>query len=93
MAFLTVYYLKRKYRYLILSLKLDHQGKYNEEEMKKMEAEKAEQEAAELKLAQAIHVGDRCEVTIPNSLPKRGLVSFMMDRLFNNVYVLWLKKT
>ncbi len=86
MAFLTIYYLIRKYRYLILSLKLDHQGKYNEEEMKKMEAEKAEQEAAELKLAQAIHVGDRCEVTIPNSLPKRGLVIFI-NRLFNNVYI------
>jgi hypothetical protein len=50
-------------------------GKYNEEEMKKLEAEKAEQEAAELELAKAIHVGDRCEVTVPKALPKRGLVS------------------
>ena len=49
-------------------------GKYNEEERKKMEADKAEAEAAELSLAQAIHVGDRCEVTVPNALPKRGVV-------------------
>lgn len=39
-----------------------------------MKAEKAEQEAAELELAKAIHVGDRCEVTVPNALPKRGEV-------------------
>jgi len=52
-------------------------GKYNEEEMKKMEAEKAEQEAAELELAKAIHVGDRCEVAVPNALAKRGLVSLV----------------
>ncbi len=35
------------------------------------------QDAAELALAQAIHVGDRCEVTVLNSLPKRGLVSYL----------------
>jgi hypothetical protein len=28
-----------------------------------------------MELAKGIHVGDRCEVTVVNSLPKRGLVS------------------
>ena len=51
-------------------------GHYNEEEMNRMKAEKAEQEATELELAKAIHVGDRCEVTVPNALPKRGEVQF-----------------
>ncbi|XP_063983477.1 tubulin-folding cofactor B [Diachasmimorpha longicaudata] len=45
-------------------------GKYNEEELKKREEEKKLEEAAEEALAQALNVGDRCEVQVP-SFPKR----------------------
>lgn len=49
-------------------------GKYNEEEMKRIEAEKAAAEAAELELLKEIEVGKRCEVTIPGNMARRGQV-------------------
>lgn len=52
-------------------------GKYNEDEMKRMEAEKLAADAAELELLNSIEVGQRCEVTVPGNLARRGQVKLL----------------
>merc|ERR1711879_226833 len=51
-------------------------GKYNPEEVAKLEAEKAEQEKVEKEAAEKIKVGDRCEVRTAGQPARRGEVRY-----------------
>lgn len=52
-------------------------GQYNEEEMAKKKAELAAQEEEQKVAAEAITVGSRCQVQIPNRPTKLGTVMFV----------------
>ncbi|XP_059089112.1 tubulin-folding cofactor B-like isoform X1 [Tigriopus californicus] len=58
-------------------LKRNRLGKYNEEELKKMEDEKSKLEAEEKQMAEAMKVDDRCEVKAPGAMTRRGTVRFV----------------
>lgn len=58
-------------------LKRNKMGKYNEAEMKLMEEEKEAEEKKEAEVAAKLTVGDRCEVSVPGSLSRRGSVRFV----------------
>jgi len=58
-------------------LKRNKLGKYNEEEMKRIEEEKARTEAEEKAKAAAFEVGARCEVRVPDNLARRGAVRYV----------------
>lgn len=52
-------------------------GKYNKEEMKRQQEEKAQEDAMEESLARACKVGDRCEIRIPNQPKRRGTIMYI----------------
>ena len=58
-------------------LKRNKLGKYNEEEMKRIEEEKAKVEKEEEEEAKGIDVGMRCEVRVPGNMARRGAVKFV----------------
>ena len=60
-------------------LKKNKLGKYNPEEMKRLEEEKAAQEKEEKEAASKIKVDDRCEVKVPGNPPRRGCVKYVGD--------------
>ena len=71
-------------------LKRNKMGKYNEEEMKKMEEQKAQQLKEEKEIAANFKIGDRCEVDVPGTGGKRrGVVKFIGETLFKTD-VLWV---
>lgn len=51
-------------------------GKYNEEEMKKMKEQQEKELEEEAKLAEAVLVGARCEVRVPQQGARRGVVRY-----------------
>lgn len=64
-------------------LKRNKLGKYNpeimskkEEELKREEEERMRVEEKENEIINSIEIGERCEVRIPNQVPKRGVVMF-----------------
>ncbi len=58
-------------------LKRNKLGKYNEEEMRRIEEEKAKVEKEEEEACQGIKAGERCEVRVPGNMPRRGGVKFV----------------
>lgn len=58
-------------------LKRNKMGQYNEEEMSKKAAEQEQRLAEEKALAEAISVGDRCEVRSVGQPNKRGTVMYV----------------
>ncbi|TRY61717.1 hypothetical protein TCAL_03672 [Tigriopus californicus] len=67
-------------------LKRNRLGKYNEEELKKMEDEKSKLEAEEKQMAEAMKVDDRCEVKAPGAMTRRGTVRFVGQVHFKTGY-------
>ena len=64
-------------------LKRNNMGKYNEEEMKKLEESKAQQREEEKALIEKFKIGDRCEVDVPGAGGKRrGTVKFLGENHF-----------
>eukprot|EP00096_Caligus_rogercresseyi_P010563 TRINITY_DN389_c1_g8_i1.p1 TRINITY_DN389_c1_g8~~TRINITY_DN389_c1_g8_i1.p1 ORF type:complete len:250 (-),score=80.55 TRINITY_DN389_c1_g8_i1:110-859(-) len=61
-------------------LKRNQLGKYNEEELKKLEEEKEAQVESDKKLASSMKEGDRCSITVPGNISdRRGEVKFIGD--------------
>ena len=58
-------------------LKKNKMGKYNPEEMKRLEDEKISQEKEETELASKIKIEDRCEVKMPGNPTRRGTVKYV----------------
>ena len=63
-------------------------GKYNPEEMKRLEEEKTAQDKEETELASKIKVDDRCEVKMPGNPTRRGTVKYVGEV---NYYLLILQ--
>lgn len=64
-------------------MKRNNMGKYNEEEMKKLEADKTKQLAEEKELVANFKIGDRCEIDIPGTGgTRRGTVKFVGETHF-----------
>lgn len=61
-------------------------GQYNEEEMAKKQAELAAQEEEQKAAAEAITVGSRCKVQIPNRPAKLGTVMFV-GKIFIDLFI------
>ena len=59
-------------------LKKNKMGKYNPEEVARIEAEKAEAEKIEKEAASKITIGDRCEVQIPGQHTRRGIYFYYL---------------
>ena len=53
-------------------MKRNKMGKYNPEEVAQIEKEKAEAEKMEKEAASKIAVADRCEVSVPGQVTRRG---------------------
>lgn len=64
-------------------------GQYNDEEMAKKKAELAAQEEEQTAAAEAITVGSRCKVQIPNRSAKLGTVMFV-GNLFIDLFFIML---
>ena len=58
-------------------LKRNKMGKYNEEEMKALAEAKEKEERAEEEAAAKMKEGDRCLVTVPGNMSRRGTVRFV----------------
>jgi len=64
-------------------LKRNNMGKYNEEEMKKLEERKMQELAEEKLLVANFKIGDRCEVDVPGTGGKRrGTIKFIGETQF-----------
>ena len=61
-------------------------GKYNPEEVAKLEAEKAAQEKADKEAADKINIGDRCEVQVAGNPSRRGNFNIIDFQLFLHGY-------
>ena len=59
-------------------------GKYNPEEMKKLEEDKIAQDKEETELASKIKVDDRCEVKVPGNPTRLGTVKYVGE--VNTIY-------
>jgi len=59
-------------------------GKYNPEEVARLDAEKAAEAKAEKEMASKIKVGDRCEVAVPGNPTRRGEVKFVGEVHFKS---------
>ena len=59
-------------------MKRNKMGKYNPEEVARIEAEKAEAEKTEKEAASKIAIGDRCEVQIPGQHTRRGIYFYYL---------------
>ena len=64
-------------------------GKYNEEEMAKLEAEKAKQDEEEAAEAAKIEVGQRCQVRVPERPTRLGEVMFCGKVHFKPGEIIW----
>ena len=65
-------------------------GKYNEEEMKKLEERKAQLLLEEKELTTNFKIGDRCEIDVPGTGGKRrGTVKFIGETQFKPD-VMWI---
>ncbi len=58
-------------------LKRNKIGKYNEEEMRALNEAKEKEEKEEEEAAKKIKEGDRCQVTVPGNMARRGTVKFI----------------
>jgi len=58
-------------------MKRNKMGKYNPEEVAQIEKEKAEAEKMEKEAASKISVADRCEVSVPGQVTRRGEVKYI----------------
>lgn len=58
-------------------LKINKLGKYNEEEMKRIDEEKLKAESQDAELAGNVKIGDRCEARVPGFMERRGTVKFV----------------
>ena len=65
-------------------LKKNKMGKYNPEEMKKLEEDKIAQDKEETELASKIKVDDRCEVKVPGNPTRLGTVKYVGE--VNTIY-------
>lgn len=65
-------------------LKANKLGKYNEEEMKKLEEQKQKAKDEEKQVADKIKVDDRCEVKVPGNMARRGTVKFVGEVHFKS---------
>ena len=64
-------------------LKRNKMGKYNEEEMKKLEEKKLQELQEDKEMVSNFKVGDRCEVDVPGAGGKRrGTVKFIGETHF-----------
>jgi len=64
-------------------LKRNKMGKYNEEEMQKLEEQKIKQLQEDKDLVANFNIGDRCEVDVPGAGGKRrGTVKFIGETQF-----------
>ena len=70
-------------------LKKNKMGKYNPEEMKKLEEDKLAQDKEETELASKIKVDDRCEVKVPGNPTRLGTVKYVGE--VNKYYLLILQ--
>ena len=71
-------------------LKRNNMGKYNEEEMKKLQEQKALELQAEKESVAHFKIGDRCEVNVPGTGGKRrGAVKFIGETHFKPDF-LWV---
>ena len=70
-------------------LKKNKMGKYNPEEMKKLEEDKIAQDKEETELASKIKVDDRCEVKVPGNPTRLGTVKYVGE--VNKYYLLILQ--
>ncbi|XP_046463117.1 tubulin-folding cofactor B-like [Daphnia pulex] len=57
-------------------------GKYNEDEVKKKAEEQQTKEAEEEKVAKALKVDERCEVTVAGQARRRGVIKFIGNTSF-----------
>lgn len=58
-------------------MKRNKMGKYNAEEVAKLEAEKAEIEKEEAKAAENMKIGDRCQIRVPEKPTRVGSVQYV----------------
>ena len=71
-------------------LKRNKMGKYNEEEMKKLEEKKLQELQEDKQMVANFKVGDRCEVDVPGAGGKRrGTVKFIGETHFKPD-VIWI---
>ena len=66
-------------------------GKYNPEEVAQLEKEKAEAEQMEKEAASKITVADRCEVSVPGQVTRRGNIFtlYLMPCPFTGPKMFW----
>ena len=66
-------------------MKKNKMGKYNPEEVARLEKEKAKAERIEKEAASKITIEDRCEVRIPGQPSRRGMQNVSLTKLKSKV--------